>query len=161
MIHYFEARLEIIGINPFVFIPEEILTQIFKEAGKEKGHIPVCGTVNDKDYSQTLVKYNGAWRLYINTFMLKHSPKRIGEIINVSVKYDTASREINAPPAFEKALAVNNDAKIVFDSLPPSRRLEIVRYLAHLKSEVAMKRNIEKAISFLQGKARFAGREKP
>ncbi len=32
----FTATLDIIGINPFVFIPEEILTRIFEDAGKVK-----------------------------------------------------------------------------------------------------------------------------
>jgi hypothetical protein len=157
----FEARLEIIGINPFVFVPEEILAEIFKQAGKEKGYITVCGMVNNKAYRQTLVKYSGAWRLYINTVMLKHSPKRIGEIINVSIKYDTASREIKAPQSFEKALALHKEAKIVFESLSASRKHEIVKYLAHLKTEDALKRNIDRAINFLLGKDRFVGRDKP
>lgn len=30
------ARIEIIGINPFVYLPESILTEIFNQAGKEK-----------------------------------------------------------------------------------------------------------------------------
>ncbi|RYZ25413.1 MAG: DUF1905 domain-containing protein, partial [Chitinophagaceae bacterium] len=63
----FTARLEIIGINPFVFVPEPIRVEIFRKAGKDKGYIPVCGTVNGKAFRQTLVKYRGDWRLYINT----------------------------------------------------------------------------------------------
>ena len=47
--HKFKATLEIIGINPFVFVPEQILTQIFTDAQKDKGQIPVCGTGNGKD----------------------------------------------------------------------------------------------------------------
>jgi hypothetical protein len=161
MEHHFEATLDIIGINPFVFVPEEILVQIFKEAGKEKGNIPVCGTINNKAYKQTLVKYCGSWRLYINTSMLKNSPKHIGENIKISIKYDTVSREIKTPPAFEMALAENLEAKKIFENLSASRKHEIVRYLAHLKSETSLNRNIERAINFLMGKNRFVGRENP
>jgi hypothetical protein len=78
IIHKFQATIDIIGINPFVFIPENILKDIFKQAGKEKGPIPVKGTINAKPYKQTLVKFKGYWRLYINTTMLKNSPNRIG-----------------------------------------------------------------------------------
>lgn len=42
-IQKFRARIEIIGINPFVFTPENILEEIFRQSGKDKGHIPVCG----------------------------------------------------------------------------------------------------------------------
>jgi hypothetical protein len=61
--HKFKARLGIIGINPFVHVPKKILSDIFKSAGKEKGHIPICGNINGKPYRQTLVKYSGEWRL--------------------------------------------------------------------------------------------------
>ena len=84
----FSAKIKIIGINPFVYVPEHILTKIFIEAGKDKGHIPICGMINEKEYVQTLLKYQGEWRLYINTTMLKNSPKRIGEMIEVTIKLD-------------------------------------------------------------------------
>ncbi|MCW3072691.1 MAG: hypothetical protein JWO44_2581 [Bacteroidetes bacterium] len=157
----FKAEIEIIGINPFVFVPAGILQQVFKKAGRDKGPVPIKGILNDKPYKQTLMRYSGEWRLYINTSMLKNSPKRIGEVIEVTVEFDPASREIKPPENFVKALAKNKTAKMVFDDLPPSRRLEIVRYLANLKTEEALERNIKKAIGFLSGKERFVGRDKP
>lgn len=158
---FFKAKIEIIGVNPFVFVPDDILQQIFILAGKTKGHIPVCGTVNEKPYRQTLVKYYGAWRFYINTSMLKNSPKRIGEMIDLKIIYDTESREISPPESFINALNDDPDAKSVFESLSNSRQNEIVRYLANLKSEETLLKNIKRAINFLNGKERFIGREKP
>lgn len=32
----FRARIDIIGVNPFVYVPGEILLQIFNQAGKDK-----------------------------------------------------------------------------------------------------------------------------
>lgn len=159
--HTYKAEIKIIGINPFVFIPEEILTDIFNQAGKNKGHIPVKGTINGVDYTQTLVRYSGEWRLYINTTMLKNSPKRIGEIIELSIVLDNASREVEAPPSFLKALKKNKTAQDVFDSLPASRKKEIIRYLANLKTKETLEKNILRAINFLNGKERFIGRDKP
>jgi hypothetical protein len=159
--HHFKAPLDIIGINPFVFVPVPILKQLFLKSGKDKGHIPVCGTVNDKPYTQTLVKYSGEWRLYINTTMLQHSPKRIGEIIVITIDVDTASRTIKPHPKLVKALNANAAAKKVFAALPPSRKKEIIRYISGLKTEESTAKNIEKAIGFLQGKNRFVGRDKP
>jgi hypothetical protein len=157
----FIAEIQIIGVNPFVFVPDEILSQIFEKAGKNKGHIPICGTINDKPYKQTLVRYSGDWRLYINTSMLKNSPKRIGESIQITIQVDTESREIKAPEKFIEALNSNPEAKKVFGHLSASGKLEIVRYLAALKTEDALHRNITRAILFLSGKGRFIGRDKP
>lgn len=157
----FTATLEIIGVNPYVSVPEKILKQLMKEAGREKGPLPICGQVNEKAYRQTLVKYRGAWRLYINTSMLRHSPQRIGERLTISVAYDAIDRSIAMHPALQKALDANAIAGERFKSLSPSRKHEIVRYIASLKTEASVERNIQKAIDFLSGKGRFVGRDAP
>jgi hypothetical protein len=157
----FKARIEIIGINPFVFVPEKILLEIFRQAGKEKGHIPVCGSVNNKTFKQTLVRYRGDWRFYINTTMLKDSPKRIGEIVEVHIRYDPADRTIEPHPDFARALKENKEARKTFDSLPASRQKEIIRYISALKTPESVKKNIDRAIGFLTGSGRFVGRDKP
>ncbi len=154
----FDAQLEIIGINPFVFIPEEILQQLFQHSGKEKGPIRIKGTVNGKEYRQTLVKYKGEWRLYINMQMLVNSPKRIGEKIMVTIAFDPEERTVNMHPKLARALAENSVAKQAFEALIPSRRSEIVRYISQLKTEESVDRNVQKAILHLEGKGRFAGR---
>jgi hypothetical protein len=159
--HSFQAELKIIGINPYVSVPEKILVSIFKQAGKEKGKIPIKGTVNKLPYTQTLVKYAGEWRLYVNTKMLKDSPKKIGTRIKISVEFDPAERTITPHPKLLTALNKNKKAKTVFDKLRPSLQFEIVRYIANLKTEASVDKNITKAIDFLLGKERFVGRDKP
>ena len=157
----FKAEIKIIGINPFVFVPKEILATVFKQAGKDKGFIPICGKVNGKPYQQTLVRYTGEWRLYINTIMLKDSPKRIGETIEVSISFDSKDRTIKPHPQLVKALKENSSASKAFDLLSPSRQKEIVRYIASLKTEESVARNIARAIGFLNGENSFGGRDKP
>jgi hypothetical protein len=162
MIRYkFKTTIEIIGINPFVNIPENILENIFKQAGKNKSPIPVEGIINNNSYKQTLVKYKGLWRLYINTIMLKDSPNKIGEEIEVEIAFDPIKRTINPHPKLLEALENNIEAKKVFSGLSPSKRHEIIRYISFLKSEESIDRNIKKAIDFLLGNGRFVGRENP
>jgi hypothetical protein len=157
----FKAGIEIIGINPFVFVPERILKNIFKQANKDKGPIPIRGTINGNPYKQTLVKYLGAWRLYINNTMLKNSPKRIGETVVIEVEFDPISREIKAHPKLIVAFKENKEAKKIFDTLPTSRQNEIVRYISFLKTKESVDRNIKRVIGHLVGKDRFVGRDSP
>jgi len=157
----FSAALEIIGINPFVFVPDAVLARIFKAADKDRGFIPIHGTVNTRPYKQTLVKFRGAWRLYVNTSMLKDSPKRIGEIVKITIEFDPSDRTFKLHPKLSKALKANQAAKAKFESLAPSRRNEIVRYISYLKTEESVDRNVLKAIKFLLGEERFVGRDKP
>ncbi|QNA45436.1 YdeI/OmpD-associated family protein [Lacibacter sediminis] len=155
----FKAVIEIIGINPFVFVPENILAAVLQKAGKAKGPIPIKGVINKTPYRQTLVKYAGHWRLYINTIMLKDSPKRVGEAVTISIAFDPADRKLKMHPQLEKALAKNKIAKDNFQKLPASRQQEIIRYISNLKTAESVERNIAKAINFLSGTGSFVGRQ--
>ncbi len=157
----FKAILDIIFGNPFVYLPDEVLEGIFEEANRRKGYIPVKGAINGKSFKQTLVKYSGAWRLYINMKMLKGSPRRVGEEIEVEIELDYSDRTIKPHPKLLKALAENKKANEVFEKMPPSRRKEIIRYIDNLKTEESIDRNIKRAISFLLGKCSFVGRKSP
>lgn len=157
----FNAKIEIIGINPFVFVPEDILKMVFQEAGTQKGPIPIKGTVEQKPYRQTLVKYKGEWRLYINMIMLKNSPKRIGEFIQISIEFDPDDRSLAPHKLLVTALSKNPEAKKVFDQLSTSKQQEIIRYISRLKTEQSIVKNVLRAINFLNGKERFLARDKP
>ncbi|MDQ0593981.1 hypothetical protein QFZ37_002350 [Chryseobacterium ginsenosidimutans] len=156
--NHFTARLEIIGINPFVFIPEEILNQIFEKSGKNKSPIPVKGTVNGKEFRQNLMKYLGEWRLYINLKMLQNSPKRIGETIEVFVEFDDAERTVSIHPKLDQAIKEDPIIQTNFENLIPSRKLELIKYINNLKTEESINKNIEKIIRHLKGETDFFGK---
>lgn len=161
-IYTFTASLDLIGINPFVLVPDLILKSIFEDAGKNKSPIPVKGTVNQEPYNQTLVRFRGEWRLYINTGMLANSPQRIGEKIHLTIAYNNlVAPETKAPLAFEQALKKDKEAKRVYDQLAPYLRKEMNRYLSGLKTQESIHKNITRALNFLKGKERFIGRDKP
>uniref|UniRef100_UPI00404926ED YdeI/OmpD-associated family protein n=1 Tax=Fulvivirga sp. TaxID=1931237 RepID=UPI00404926ED len=157
--HKFKATINIIGINPYVFVPLEILEAIFQQADKEKGPIPICGKINNKPYTQTLVKYKNEWRLYINTTMLKNSPQMIGETIELTVKFDPSDRTVKPHPKLLIALKENPEAEKVFQELTPSLKKEIIRYITFLKTEKSIDKNIDRGINFLLGKESFIGRK--
>ncbi|WP_443938232.1 YdeI/OmpD-associated family protein [Pedobacter sp. MW01-1-1] len=154
-----DAKIELIGINPYIQVPDTILANIFKQAGKDKGPIPIKGEINNQAYTQTLVKFSGAWRLYINGTMLKDSPKKIGETIKITIEFNPIEKLTPVSRPFEEALQKHPEAKAIFDALTPSLQREIVRYIARLKTAEKTQRNISKALAFLLGKERFIGRD--
>ena len=159
--HSFSAMIEIIGVNPYVSLPDAILNVIFKQAGKDKGKIPVTMTIDGHAFIQTLIKYSGAWRLYLNTPMRKAAKKEVGDTADFEVYYDAVPREIAMHPKLKTAFTKNKEAKKMYDGLRPSLQLEIVRYISFLKTEESVERNVLRAINFLLGKERFIGRDKP
>lgn len=159
MKNHFTAKLEIIGINPFVFIPEEVLKEIFETSGKNKSPIPVKGTVNGKQFKQNLMKYLGEWRLYVNLTMLKDSPKRIGEMIDISIEFDDSERTVPIHPQLDKRIKESSIALKNFENLIPSRKLELIRYINNLKTQASIDKNIEKIIQHLHGETDFFGKK--
>ncbi len=157
-IHEFTASITIIGVNPHVLPPEPVLQGLFAQAARNKGPIPVHGSIDGHTFIQTLVKYAGAWRLYLNGHMLKAAKKGVGDTVRIRIAFDPRDRSAPMPPALEAALNGNKRARAVFGSLPPSRRKEIMRYIGNLKSEEAIARNVARAIGFLEGREQFAGR---
>ncbi len=157
----FKAKIDIIGINPFVLLPEKVLNAIFKQTQKNKGPIQVKGKIDGHNFIQTLVKYKGEWRLYINGPMLKVSDKSVGDTIKVEIEFDPEERKIAFHPKLKAAIDKNKTAKTVLESLAPSLQKEIIRYIANLKTEEAIDKNVKLAVQFLLGKQRWIGRDKP
>lgn len=155
----FTAVIEIIGVNPYVLLPENILLKIFDQAGKSRGPIPVKGTINGNDYLQTLVKYAGHWRLYLNMPMRKSAGIDVGDKGIFTILFDPVPREFPMHPKLKTALNKNHVAFNNFNKLSAYRQKEIVRYIHHLKSEQAVEKNILKVVNHLTGNGRFAGRD--
>src|SRR5258708_3338504 len=112
MVTIFTMKIDIIGANPFVRPPGEELAEIFKAAGKDKNPIPVRGTINGAAFQQSLVRWQGDWRLYINNVMAKSAGFKyfgsitaiVGEQVTISVEYDPAPITYPMVPEFQKAL---------------------------------------------------------
>ena len=147
----FAARIFKIGINPVVDPPENVLKEIFESAGRSKGPIPVRGKLNGVEFIQTLVKYSGSWRLYVNGEMLTASGLKVGDEANVEVEFDSRPREVTMPKSLHVAFKNDIDARKAFAELPPSRQKEIFRYINALRTEESVARNVEKILEQLKG----------
>lgn len=160
MSYKFSAKIKIINGNPYVDVPEEILKKIFKAAKRFKGPIPVKGTINGADYIQTLMRYEGEWRLYVNMIMLKAADIKfptgkildvVGKMVDMTVEYDSKSRDLDMNPKLQNQLDKDSKAKNAYEALAPYRKFEILRYLSFLKTEESTDLNIGRIIKHLRG----------
>ena len=150
----FTAKIDKIGINPFVFVPQEILDYLFIKFGKDKGRIPVKITINGNDFLQTLIKYSGEWRLFLSTPMRRLAGVEVNDQVTITIDYNNIPRIFPMPEKLQLALDENKKAKDVFNKLNASRQKEIIRYISFLKTEEAVDRNIIKVIKQLLEKER-------
>jgi hypothetical protein len=148
----FTATISKIGINPVVDPPDEMLEPIFAAAGRNKGPLRVRGTINGVEFQQTLVRFRGKWRLYINGVMCRSAGVGEGDTVDIALEYDNEPRQDRIPNSLTAALDKNRQAREAFEALTPSRRREISCYIGSLKTEEAIKRNIEKVLRMLTEK---------
>src|SRR5215203_1312287 len=144
VVNRFKQAIYKIGINPVVDPPDRVLTILFEEAGRAKGPLPVCGTINGAPFIQTLVKYRGAWRLYINGMMLKAGAVAVGDVAEIEIEFDPRPRTFDMPATLAAAFEQDAAVKEAFEQLTPSRRKEMLRYLDSLKTEAAIERNVQR-----------------
>lgn len=149
----FSATIYKLGINPVVDPPERVLKSLFKQAGRTKGAIPVLGKVNGAEFRQTLVKYAGEWRLYINGPMLKASGTNVGDDVKVEIEFDPSPPKVGMPDALVDAFARDPLAREAFDRLTPSRQKEILRYIGSLKTREAVEKNVGRVVRQLREKS--------
>src|SRR6266849_10796355 len=105
---------------------------------------------------------NGSFYLYLHGDVRRASVTGVGDRVRVEVGFDARYRngpQHPVPSWFRAALRKNSKAMKNWDALIPSRKKEILRYFARLKSPEARERNLERALHVLSGrKGRFMAR---
>jgi hypothetical protein len=159
----FRARIRIREANPYIAVSKTRAAAI--QPGWRKP-LPVLVQINGKPKKPWRINMmpvgDGSFYLYLHGIVRKASATKVGDLVTVDVSFDTAYRSgpmQPMPSSLREALDKNPAAKENWDKLIPSRKKEILRYLASLKSPEARARNVERVIHVLSGKpARFMAR---
>jgi hypothetical protein len=150
MKHHFRAKIYKTGINWCVDVP---LTVTGKMA-VHKGYIRVKGKINDFAFAKTLVPVkNSAYKLFVNSAMLKGGKTALGEVANFTLEQDSPKEIRNYPiPKVLSETLDHSKLRADFENLTPSRKKEILKYLSYLKTEETLHKNINKLVTQLKNK---------
>lgn len=83
--------------------------------------------------------------------MLKASGLSVGDAAEFEIAFDPDPREVPIPKTFIDALKKDKAALVAFETLTPSRKKEILRYLGSLKSEESLAKNVERVLRHFRG----------
>lgn len=152
----FSAVIRIIGINPYVEVSKRRAGQLRKGWRRP---MPVLLRINGKPAGtpwriNMMPAGNGGYFLYLHNSVREASGTRVGDRVTVQLALDRAYRSGPVHPMprwFSVALRGNPQAKLNWSRLTPSRRKEILRYFAGLKSDEARQRNLARAMLALSG----------
>jgi len=128
--------------------------------------LPVLVRINGKPNQSWRINMmptgDGSFYLYLHETIRDASGTTVGDRVTVELSFDRDYRGGPVHPlprSLSKALAANPEAKTSWNALIPSRKKEILRYFASLKSPIAKVRNLKRAIQALSGnKVRFMAR---
>jgi ribosomal protein L11 len=159
----FGATIRIRGINPYVLV-SAVRAKTIRSGWRKP--MPVRVRVNGKPERQWRINMmpvgNGAFYLYLHASVRKASPTSVGDRVQVDVEFDSSYRngpQHSMPAWFRRELKANPKAKRNWLGLTPSRKKEILRNFARLKSPETQARNLAGAMHVLSGAAgRFMGR---
>jgi len=159
----FTAPIKIIGVNPYVTLS---LARTKKLKPGWRKPMPVLVRINGKPEKpwriNLMPKGNGSFYLYLHGNVRKASKTKVGDRVEVEIAFDEKYKNgpLHPMPAwFRSALSENPKAKNAWTKLIPSRKKEILRYFANLKSKEARERNLTRVMNALSGsKERFMGR---
>ncbi|MEO6098484.1 MAG: YdeI/OmpD-associated family protein [Fibrobacteria bacterium] len=159
----FMATMEILGINPYVRVTAARAKAL--KPGWRKA-MPVRVRINGKPEKawpiNMMPKGDGSFLLYLHASVRKASGTGVGDRVRVEVAFDAdyAGGPAPMPTWFREALRRELKVGKAFQALPPSRKKELVRYLALLKSPEARERNLVQALRVLSGEpGRFMARD--
>lgn len=159
----FRSTIKIRGINPYIHVDAELARRL-KENWRKP--LPVSVRINGEPKESWRINMmptgDGSFYLYLHETIRNGSGTRVGDRVTVELSFDRDYRGGPARPLprwFSTALRSNRQAKLAWDALIPSRKKEILRYFASLKSSDAKARNLKQAMAALSGEeVRFMAR---
>lgn len=159
----FAGVIRILGINPYVLVSAARAKAI--KAGWRKP-LPVLVRINGKPARPWRINMmptgKGSFYLYLHAEVRDASVTKVGDRVEVEVGFDEKYKNgpMHVMPSwFSAALGKNRVAAANWKALIPSRKKEVLRYFAGLKSPQARARNLEKAMHVLAGnEGRFMAR---
>ena len=152
----FTATIKIRGVNPYVEVSARRAGQLQKRWRKPMPvHVRIDGKPAGKPWRINMMPAgNGSFYLYLHNSVRAASGTRVGDRVAVELDFDRTYRNGPLHPMprwFSAELSRQPRAKLNWNRLTPSRRKEILRYFADLKSEEARQRNLARAMAVLSG----------
>jgi len=148
--HTFNAIIYKTGINFAVDVPADISSALTVA----KGYIRVKGTVNNFPFTKSLVPVKGGpYRLFVNMQTLKGAKTKAGELAGFAIEQGKTDPESEFPmPELLMQQLKQMNLFADFVALPFYRRKEILRYLANIKTNETLVKNIEKVVGQLKNR---------
>lgn len=128
---------------PFLEVPEAV------SAFGHRGRIPVVVRIGKAVLRMSLAPMGGVHLLGFSAANAKAASVAVGDRVTLTLEVDEGSRAVSPPPALEKALRKNAEAKQAWAALAPSHQREHAEAILQAKKPETVARRVEKTIEML------------
>jgi Bacteriocin-protection, YdeI or OmpD-Associated/Domain of unknown function (DUF1905) len=111
---------------------------------------PVRGTVNGVPFQSRLMVYGGVTWLGLRNELRREAGLADGDSVDVEIERDDSPREVEVPPELASALASDDVAAGVYESLSFTHRREYAEWIAGARKEETRTRRVAKALEMLR-----------
>lgn len=125
------------------------------QVGGGKKAFPVRATINGYTWAGRVSRMGGENLLGLSQEHRGGAGVEPGDAVTVEIALDDAPRTVEVPPALQKALDADPEAKRIYDGLAFTHRKEYARWVAEAKKDATRDRRVVQAIEMLRtGKTR-------
>jgi len=134
-----------------VVLTDEQAAQI----GEGPKRFPVTVTLNGYTWRTTVARMGGENLIGLARKIREDTGVQIGDVVEVAVELDTATREVEVPPELAEALANDPAAGAAYERLAYTHRKEFARWVAEAKRTETKERRVMQALEMLaEGRTR-------
>jgi len=118
--------------------------------GEGAKRFPVVATVNGYTWRTSVARMRGEFLLGLNREVREAAGVTAGDVVEVHVALDEASREVEVPEALATALAFDPETQAAFSALAFTHRKEFARWIAEAKRAETRDRRVEQALAMIR-----------
>lgn len=116
-----------------------------------RARAPVTVSVNGHPpYRTTVAIYGGVGWIGVRKEHRAQYRVDVGDVVKLNVERDDAPREVIPPPELQVALAGDEKARAMYDSLSYTHRREYARWVEEAKRQETRNRRAERAVEMLR-----------
>jgi Bacteriocin-protection, YdeI or OmpD-Associated/Domain of unknown function (DUF1905) len=123
--------------------------------GEGAKRFPVVAIVNGYEWRTSVARMRGEFLVGLNREVREGAGVQAGDTVTLTLRLDTAPREVEVPGALAVALDADPEARAAFDRLAFTHRKEFARWIEEAKRAETRDRRVAQALDMIRaGKTR-------
>jgi Bacteriocin-protection, YdeI or OmpD-Associated/Domain of unknown function (DUF1905) len=129
----------------FVLDDDQVAT-----VGEGAKRFPVVAIVNGYEWRTSVARMRGEFLVGLNREVREGAGVQAGDTVILTLRLDTAPREVEVPEPLARALDADPEARAAFDGLAFTHRKEFARWVQEAKREETRDRRVTQTLEMIR-----------